>query len=156
ELAQGGGEGPEAPYLLLTALRARAPHTGHHGVLVHVQRRAPLHDHVHEPPPLASSSAPWACSAYRNLIPVLDATIQVALQAPRQSDLRAHGTTEYPGSTGRRPDSGPCDPIVAPVRQPARGPGARSASGGCRGGGESAAPPDLVWRRGASEAGGEA
>src|SRR4051794_24019775 len=49
QLAQRGGEGAVLAHLLLPAgsTRRRAAHHRHHGVLVHVQPRAPIHQHVH-------------------------------------------------------------------------------------------------------------
>jgi hypothetical protein len=49
QLAQRGGEGAVLAHLLLApgAVLRRAAHHRHHGVLVHVQPRAPIHQYVH-------------------------------------------------------------------------------------------------------------
>jgi hypothetical protein len=49
---QPGGGRREGAHLMLRAPRRRHPHTRHHGLLVHVEPRAPGMDHLHHVPPV--------------------------------------------------------------------------------------------------------
>ena len=99
QLVQSVGEGRELPPHRDPLAVFRLAYAGHHGLLVHVQPGAALHDHIQLSPPVSRAATSdyrhqrasgasricYACSWQQSGVPN---------EAPRQSLGRAHGTNE--------------------------------------------------------------